>query len=243
MNKTRYERQLCLHEVGEEGQKKLSDAKVLVVGAGGLGSPALQYLVGAGIGKVGIVEYDTISESNLQRQILYRESQVGLSKAQCAGQSLKELNRACVIETYPTYLNQINAPEIIKFYDLVIDATDNAPTRYLIDITCRELSKPWIYGGVEGWSGQLSVFGYSATPIYYTDVFGSYDSSFMHLTMPDNSQRNTSKGIPVIAPLPGVIGSLQAIEAIKIILNRRGVLHNKLLLFDGLNSTFRLIEY
>lgn len=224
--KQRYNRHISLNEIGESGQEKLKQARVLVIGAGGLGSPVLLYLAAAGIGHIGIIDDDTVSASNLQRQILYDNNHVGLPKAFVAQERLQQLNPFCLVTAYPDRLSRENAYEIIKSYHLVIDATDNLPSRYLIDDTCRELNIPFVYGSIREFEGQISVFNYKGGP-RYRDVFD----------YPDDGQQFTQPS-GVLGTLPGIIGSLQANEALKIILELPGILTGKLLTINTLTNTF-----
>ncbi|MCD8164973.1 MAG: HesA/MoeB/ThiF family protein [Bacteroides sp.] len=214
--KERYARQLILPEIGEAGQEKLRKAKVLIVGAGGLGSPIALYLCGAGVGTLGIIDDDTVSISNLQRQILYTEAEQGLPKSQCAVQRLRQLNSETGLHHYPFRLTADNAEEMIRQYDIVVDGCDNYTTRYIINDVCEKLQKPYIYGAISGFSGQVSVFHYQGGPSY-RDLY------------PDEkelSQISPFKG--VIGITPGITGSIQALEVIKIITGCGEVLSGKL---------------
>lgn len=166
----RYNRQILIPEFGIEAQSKLKNAKILVVGAGGLGSPILLYLTAAGVGNIGIVENDTIDSSNLQRQILFSEKNVGQNKSVEAAKRLQELNASVKIEIFQTFLSSQNAMDIIKNYDLVIDGTDNFPTRYLINDACLLLNKPFIYGAIYRFEGQVAVFNH-LNSVCYRDLF------------------------------------------------------------------------
>lgn len=156
----RYDRQMILPEIGEDGQQKLKQAKVLIVGVGGLGSPIALYLTGAGVGCIGLVDDDVVSISNLQRQVLYSEKELGKPKAICAAERLSALNSEITIRTYPTRLTEENAQEIISQYDIVVDGCDNFSTRYLINDICAEMGKVYVYGAICGFEGQVSVFHY-----------------------------------------------------------------------------------
>lgn len=164
--KERYNRQLILPEIGEEGQARLQQARVLIVGVGGLGSPIALYLTGAGVGTIGLIDDDVVSESNLQRQVLYNETEVGLSKAEKAREHLQALNSHVCIKAYPERLTAENAEAIIGQYDLVLDGCDNFATRYLINDTCVRLGKVYIYGAIRAFDGQVSVFNYQGGPDY-----------------------------------------------------------------------------
>ena len=224
--KERYNRHIILQDIGIRGQEKIKATNVLVVGAGGLGSPILYYLTAAGIGHVGIMDDDVVSESNLQRQILYDTTHVGTSKATVAADKLNRLNPFCRITPYTTRLSQDNALEIISEYDIVIDATDNLYARYLINDACVKLGKPFVYGSICEFSGQVSVFNYQNGPTY-RDLF-EYSDDIKNFSQPSG----------VIGALPGIIGSLQVNETIKIILEKPGVLSGKLLTIDILNNTY-----
>lgn len=211
-----------LSEVGEEGQRKIQQAKVLVVGAGGLGCPALLYLTASGIGKIGIVDADSVSLSNLQRQILYQENQIGMSKAEKAKENISALNSDCTIESYCFNLDENNAFDLISNYDMVLGATDNFASRIIIDKCCKEQGKPFIHASISEYEGQLSVFNYNGG-ISYTDLFPERGDDF-------------TQAIGVLGVLPGVMGCLMATEVLKIILGIGEVLSNKLLIYNSLTA-------
>lgn len=225
----RYTRQIIMPEVGDEGQAKLKNASVLCVGAGGLGSPVLYYLTAAGIGKIGIVDHDVLSESNLQRQILHGSKDLGMNKAINARKRLLELNPAQRLDIFDTRLSEANSAQIIEGYDLVIDACDNYATRFIINKACIKNKIPMIYGAISGFIGQVSVF-YPAggTPCYRCLIPGEPATS--------------AEPIGVIGATPGVTGSLQAAEAIKWILGAGTPLTGKLLTMDLLQATSRIIQ-
>lgn len=225
----RFERQTSLKEIGIEGQKKLYNAKVLIVGIGGLGSPISLYLVAAGVGKIGIVDADIVSESNLQRQILYNDSHIGKKKVCVAKEQLKDVYPNINIEIYDTLFTKENAFEIAKGYDIIIDGCDNNETRYLMDSVSKELKIPYIYGAISEFKGQVSVFNYKGC-ISYSDIF------------PQSDNINSNTDIGVIGALPGIVGSIQAMEAIKIITSTGEVLQNKLLTIDALTMDFTIFE-
>lgn len=218
----RYSRQIMLPEIGEEGQARLSAAKVLIVGVGGLGSPIALYLAGAGVGTLGLVDDDVVSLSNLQRQVLYTEEEVGDLKAVCASMRLAALNREIVINTYPTRLTAQNAHELIGQYDIVVDGCDNFATRYVIDDVCAALGKPYVYGAISGFEGQVSVFHYGDVKKSYRDL---YPDEKEILRMPP-----LSKG--VVGVTPAVVGSVEATEVLKIICGFGEVLAGKLWTID-----------
>ncbi len=228
----RYSRHLILPGVGLEGQKKLKAAKVLCVGTGGLGSPVLLYLAAAGIGRLGIIDFDTVDVSNLQRQIIHTVERVGQSKAQSAKERLAQLNPHCQVDLYETQLNASNALDIIAQYDVVVDGTDNFPTRYLVNDACTLLNKPFIYGSILWFEGQVSVFNYQGGPTY-RDLFPE--------PPPPGAVPSCAEG-GVLGVLCGVIGSLQATETIKVILNLGDTLSGRLLLYDALKMKFRELK-
>ncbi len=203
----RYDRQMILPEIGEEGQKKLLDAKVLIVGVGGLGSPIALYLAGAGVGCIGLVDDDVVSISNLQRQVLYSEKELGKSKAVCAAERLSALNSEIKVQSYSTRLTEDNARDIIREYDMVVDGCDNFATRYLINDICIEQGKPYIYGAICGFEGQVSVFN-----------FGKRKKSYRNL-YPDEEEMKRMPPPPkgVMGITPAVVGSIEATEVLKVI--------------------------
>ncbi len=225
----RYNRHIILNEIGEEGQLKLLNAKVLVVGAGGLGVPILQYLTAAGIGNIGIVDADVVSLSNLQRQILYNEDIIGELKADKSKEVLRKLNSDVHIDTYPYMLNSSNAEEIISKYDIVVGATDNFESRKLIDEVTKRQNKAFVHGSIGEFEGQVSVFNYNGA-MSYSDLF------------PETPDPSTLP-LGVIGVLPGIIGSLQACEVIKIVCGIGEILAGKLLIYNALNLNFQVIEF
>ena len=226
----RYSRHILLKEVGETGQEKIKQAKVLVIGAGGLGSPILLYLAAAGVGTIGIMDDDVVSESNLQRQILYDSQCIGIPKVDIASQKLKTLNPYCHIIPLQQRLNQENALDIIKLYDVVVDATDNLLARYVINDACIACGKPFVYGSICEFEGQVSVFNYQGGPSY-RDLF-EYHEDVVNFKQP----------LGVIGALPGTIGSIQASETLKIILESKDTLSGKLLLINLLKGSFQTIR-
>lgn len=222
--KERYNRQILIPNFGEVGQMKLKNAKVLVVGLGGLGSVASVYLVAGGIGKVGLIDNDTVAIHNLQRQVLYREDEVGKSKALSAEKSLKRLNKNVEIIAYNCMLTKDNAEEIIKDYDIVIDCTDNYTTRYLINDICVKLKKPFVYGTIGDTKGQMAVFNYKENAKTYRDLYPEQARL--------EQQGNINKG--VMGVLPSVIASLQVNEVVKMITGIGEVMKDTLFLFDSL---------
>ena len=203
----RYLRQTVLPELGEPGQQKLMNAKVLVVGVGGLGSPVSIYLTAAGVGTLGLVDDDAVSISNLQRQILYTEEEVGQPKVACAARRLHALNSDVKIETYPFRLTQDNVADIVSHYDLVVDGCDNFATRHLLNDTCLEAHKPYVFGAIKGFEGQVSVFSTGDNPRSYRMLYPE-DSVVQPTDIRD-------KG--VLGTTPAIVGSVAATEAIKLI--------------------------
>ncbi|HEV8511649.1 MAG TPA: molybdopterin-synthase adenylyltransferase MoeB [Cyclobacteriaceae bacterium] len=233
----RYSRQILLSELGQEGQQKLKGGSILVIGAGGLGSPALYYLAAAGVGRIGIVDFDIVDVSNLQRQILFTSEDVGKSKAAMARQRLEKLNPLIKIEVHECVLNSQNAMNILVNYDVVIDGSDNLPTRYLVNDACVLLGKTLIYGAIFQFEGQVSVFNEllkdrSRGP-NYRDLFPE--------PPPPEMVPSCSVG-GVLGVLPGIIGSMQANEAIKVLAGIGTTLSGRLLLFDSLDFTTRFVN-
>jgi len=225
--KLRYNRQIILPGIGESGQEKLKAAKVLVVGAGGLGSPVLLYLAAAGIGNIGIIDGDNIDKSNLQRQILYTTEDENKSKSETAKEKLTSLNPLVKITSYSQQLNADNALSIIPDYDIVVDGSDNFPTRYLVNDACVMLNKPFVSGAVYQFEGQVSVFNYNNGPTYrclFPESPGPEES-------PDCSQAG------VLGALTGIIGSMQATEVIKIVTGIGTVLSGRMMLINILENT------
>lgn len=177
-NMERYRKHILLKEIGTEGQRKLGQASVLIVGVGGLGSPVSLYLAAAGVGRIGLMDDDTVSESNLQRQVLYTTEEIGQPKVVCATKRLKALSPETVIETYPYRLENENAVPIISQYDMVVDGCDNYTTRYLINDTCLQLGKPYVYGTIGEFQGQVAVFNY-LNGFSYRDIYP--DESYLKI--------------------------------------------------------------
>ncbi|HPH46523.1 MAG TPA: molybdopterin-synthase adenylyltransferase MoeB, partial [Chryseolinea sp.] len=234
----RYNRHLILKDFGEVAQLKLKNASVLVVGAGGLGSPALLYLTAAGVGTLGIIDFDTVDLSNLQRQVIFTAYDVGKNKAEAASIQLSKRNPLVLLKTYSEKLTSFNALDLIKDYDVVIDGTDNFPTRYLINDACVLLNKPFVYGSILTYEGQVSVFN-------YLDGSGDFSANYRDLfpEPPDPSTVQNCEEAGVLGVLPGIIGTLQANEVIKIITGIGEVLSNKLLLFDSLTLQQNIVHY
>jgi adenylyltransferase/sulfurtransferase len=225
----RYARHLALPEVGLEGQRRLKAARVLCVGAGGLGSPLALYLAAAGVGTIGMVDFDVVDESNLQRQLLHGTSDVGRSKLDSATDRLREVNPHVDVVSHPLRLSSDNALATLAPYDVVVDGTDNFPTRYLVNDACVLLDKPNVYGSVFRWEGQLSVFATDGGPCY---------RCLFREPPPPGLVPNCAEG-GVLGVLPGIIGAAQAMETIKLILGVGSTLAGRLLIFDGLEMTWR----
>lgn len=228
----RYNRQIILPELGEEGQQRLRHAKVLIVGVGGLGSPIALYLTGAGVGTIGLIDDDVVSISNLQRQVLYSEPEVGLSKATQAKKRLEALNSDVKINAYPTRLTKENAADIIRHYDIIVDGCDNFATRYLINDTCVQLGKVYVYGAIRAFDGQVSVFNYQGGPDY-RHVFPD-EAEMLSLPHPP-------KG--VLGVTPGIVGCAEATEVLKIIGGYGEVLSGKLWMIDLKTMETHLISF
>jgi len=228
----RYSRHLLLPEVGLEGQKRLKAASVLCIGTGGLGSPLLLYLAAAGIGRIGIVDFDVVDSSNLQRQVIHGTSSVGKPKVQSAKQQILEINPNCQVDLYETRLSSANALEILQPYDVVVDGTDNFPTRYLVNDACVLLNKPNVYGSIYRFEGQATVFNYEEGP-NYRDLYPE--------PPPPGLVPSCAEG-GVLGILPGIIGVIQATETVKIILGKGKTLSGRLLLFNALDMKFRELK-
>ena len=228
----RYSRHLILPDVGVEGQRKLKAARVLLVGAGGLGSPAALYLAAAGVGTIGIVDFDVVDTTNLQRQILHGTQSVGIPKLESARQRIEDLNPNVHVETLETRLTSENALDIIREYDIVADGTDNFPTRYLVNDACVLLGKPNVYGSIFRFEGQASVFYAKEGPCYRC----------LYAEPPPAGLVPSCAEGGVLGVLPGIIGSIQALETIKLILGRGETLIGRLLLFDALRLKFRELK-
>jgi molybdopterin/thiamine biosynthesis adenylyltransferase/rhodanese-related sulfurtransferase len=227
----RYERQMLLPQLGRAGQEKLHAAKVLVVGAGGLGCPALQYLVAVGVGTIGIADGDIVSLNNLHRQVLYNMQDIGLPKVERAASALQQLNPDTTIITCNERLTAQNALDIIPQFDIVVDGTDNFSSRYLINDACVLLGKPLVYGAVSRFEGQVSVFNYEQEPgvqsANYRDLFPQ---------PPDEGEVRNCAETGVLGVLPGIIGAMQANETIKLITGIGQPLVNRLLTYNALNN-------
>ena len=229
---SRYSRHLILPEVGMEGQRRLKGARVLCVGTGGLGSPLALYLTAAGIGTLGLVDFDVVDSSNLQRQIIHSTKDIGRKKIDSAEEKLSALNPAITIVKHETMLTSANALDILKDYDIVADGTDNFPTRYLVNDACVLLGKPNVYGSIFRFEGQASVFATEAGPCY---------RCLYPEPPPPGLVPSCAEG-GVLGILPGLVGVIQATEVIKLILGKGDSLVGRLLLVDALNMRFRELK-
>ncbi len=229
----RYNRQIILPEIGLSGQQKLKAAKVLMVGAGGLGCPVLQYLVAAGVGGIGIVDDDLVDESNLHRQILYSSADVGKAKAIVAAEKLKTMNPFVQIKAYQERVKLENAEKLIADYDLIIDGSDNFPTRYLVNDTCVALNKTLVFGSIFKFEGHISVFNYLSGP-QYRDIFPE---------APANNDVPNCAEIGVLGVLPGLVGLYMANEAIKIIVEIGEILSGKLMTVNALDNSVTVFKF
>jgi molybdopterin/thiamine biosynthesis adenylyltransferase/rhodanese-related sulfurtransferase len=225
----RYSRHLILPEVGPEGQRRLKAGRVLLVGAGGLGSPAAMYLAAAGVGTLGIVDFDVVDTTNLQRQVIHGTPDVGRPKLDSARDRIAQINPHVTVEGHAVRLTSANAREIVRGYDVVIDGTDNFPTRYLVNDACVLEGKPCIYGSILRWEGQASVFWAGRGPCYRC----------LFAEPPPPGMVPSCAEAGVLGVLPGIIGCVQALEAVKLLLGAGDLLVGRLLLFDALRLQFR----
>jgi molybdopterin/thiamine biosynthesis adenylyltransferase len=222
-----YSRHLLISDFSDLDQQKLMKAKVLVIGAGGLGSPVLFYLAAAGIRNIGIVDSDSVELNNLQRQILFSESDIGKFKVDITASKLKSLNTDCVPVKFCAHWNEFTAPEIVNGYSLIIDCTDNIKARITTDKITRKLGIPFVYGAVDGWEGQVSVFNFKGSKPY-CEIFGFKND------IPEQVP------VGVVGVTPAVTGSIMAAEAIKIILNKGDILYGKMLHISLLNNKWEV---
>ncbi|UJH90972.1 HesA/MoeB/ThiF family protein [Antarcticibacterium sp. 1MA-6-2] len=226
----RYDRQIKLREVGSSGQEKLKNASVLIIGVGGLGCPAAQYLTGAGIGKIGLMDHDKVSITNLHKQVLFNEADVGKSKALVAKDKLQHVNSEIELIAIEEALTIANAENLFKQYDLILDGTDNFETKYLINDVCILTGNPWIYASIYKNEGQLSVFNYQDGPSY-------------RCLFPKTTRQNVScEATDVLGVTPGLLGTLQAAEVLKIILGVGSILSEKLKLINVLTGTEQVLN-
>ena len=228
----RYSRHVIIPEVGMEGQLKLKQAKVLLIGAGGLGAPLGLYLAAAGVGRIGVVDFDVVDLTNLQRQVIHSTRDVGRKKLDSAEESMRDINPHVRVDRFDTALSSENALAILKDYDLVVDGTDNFPTRYLVNDACVLLGKPNVYGSIFRFEGQATVFAYRGGPCY---------RCLYPEPPPPGLVPSCAEG-GVLGILPGLIGLVQATEAVKLILGIGETLSGRLLLYDALNMRFRELK-
>lgn len=230
----KYDRQMILPQVGKEGQKKLKDARILIVGAGGLGAPAALYLAGAGVGTIGIVDADVVSVSNLHRQIIHSVDRVHMNKAQSAQIAIGQLNELVHVETSPFFLTPKNAEELIGKYDFILDAADNFETKFLINDTCVLLEKPFCHAGILQFQGQVMTWVPGNSAPCYRCIFEEIPEEG---AIPNCSQAG------VIGAVAGIIGSMQALEAVKYVLGAGELLTGRMLVFDGLSMNTRVVRF
>ncbi|MCC6586530.1 MAG: molybdopterin-synthase adenylyltransferase MoeB [Bryobacterales bacterium] len=228
----RYSRHLIMPEVGMEGQVKLKAAKIICIGTGGLGAPLAMYLAAAGVGRIGLVDFDTVDVTNLQRQIIHGTSDIGRKKLDSAIDTLKEINPHIQLDRFEVALNSENALDILKDYDIIIDGTDNFPTRYLVNDACVLLGKVNVYGSIFRFEGQATVFGYPGGPCY---------RCLYPEPPPPGLVPSCAEG-GVLGILPGIIGVIQATEAVKLIIGKGEPLVGRLLLYDALGMKFRELK-
>ncbi|TLP59342.1 HesA/MoeB/ThiF family protein [Parasedimentitalea maritima] len=229
----RYARHIVLRELGGPGQKKLKNARILVIGAGGLGAPALQYLAAAGVGTIGVIDDDEVENANLQRQVIHRDEDIGLAKVFSAKKAMEAQNPYVTVLPYHRRLSSENAEALFADFDLILDGTDNFATRYLVNRTAVALGKPLISGALSQWEGQLSLFHPSKGGPCYQCIFPEEPASGL---APSCSEAG------VVGPLPGVVGAMMALEAIKQITGAGEVLRGAMLIYDGLYSETRRIQ-
>lgn len=223
----RYARQLCLAGIGLEGQKRLRAARVLVVGAGGLGSPTLLYLAAAGVGTLGIVDFDCVEPSNLQRQICHTTSRVGTPKVQSAARAIGELNPNVAVKTYDLMFTAANGPKLIEDYDIVVSATDSYSSKFLINDLCVAAAKPYVHGGIMAYGGQVLTY-----------VPGSACLRCLYGAPPTDAADNEATRAGVLGSVAGLVGTIQATEVLKLIAHVGTPLTNKMLMVDGLTMQF-----
>ncbi|WP_294285847.1 HesA/MoeB/ThiF family protein [uncultured Chryseobacterium sp.] len=228
----RYSRQIFIEEIGLEGQRKIINAKVLVIGAGGLGSPVIQYLAAAGVGTLSVADFDEVELHNLNRQVIHNECSVGSSKVESAEKFVKNLNQQVHFTGYQLKINAANAEELISAYDIIVDGSDNFTTRYLVNDTCARLEKPLVYGSILGFYGQVAVFNYQ----------GSRNLRDIFPEPPSDENLPDCDSLGVLGPLPGIVGSMMANLTLNIITNLP-VPVNRLTLVDTWNWTFQTVKF
>jgi len=228
----RYSRQMILPEIGLQGQEKIKDAKVLIIGAGGLGCPVLQYLSSTGVGTLGIIDFDKVELHNLHRQILYSQKDIGKQKALVAAEKLSKQNPSSLLKVFNEMLNENNVFDIISQFDIVVDGSDNFLTRYLVNDTCVKLNKPLVYGSILKFEGQLTVFNHNGSK-GLRDLFPEPPN-------PEDVPNCDENG--VLGTMPGIIGLMMAQETLKLIIGLE-TLRNQLLIVDTINWTYTLVKY
>lgn len=228
----RYSRHLILKDVGVAGQKKLLESKVLVIGAGGLGSPAIMYLAASGVGTIGIVDGDDLELSNMQRQIIHRDEAIGTSKAESAAMRVREINPDVKVNIYPQRVNSENIGKLIQAYDFIIDGVDNFDTKFLINDACVLAEKPFCHAGIREFYGQVLTYVPGEGPCYRC-IFEE---------VPEEGDVDSCSTAGVIGSIPGIIGSIQALEAQKYLTGAGELLTGRILTFDGLTMRFRTVE-
>jgi len=231
-NFSRYSRQIFIEEIGLEGQKKIIDSKVLVIGAGGLGSPVIQYLAAAGVGTLGVADFDEVELHNLNRQIIHTENSVGLSKVKSAETFVEKLNHQVAFTGIEEKINENNAEKILSQYDVIIDGSDNFSTRYLVNDTCVTLRKTLVYGSILGFSGQVAVFNH----------LGSKNLRDIFPEPPFDEEMPDCDSLGVLGALPGIIGSMMALQTLKIITGLP-VHINQLTLIEAMDWRFQTIDF
>lgn len=231
-NNDRYSRQTVIEEIGTKGQEKLKKSSVLIIGCGGLGSPAALYLASAGIGRIGLVDDDIVSISNLQRQILHGEADLLVPKTESAENSIKRINSDIIIDKYQKRLTEDNAEEIFIEYDFIIDATDNFESKFLINDVCVRMKKAFVHAGVMGFKGQVMTYVPGKGPCYRC-IFGD---------IPNDELVNRPEVFGILGTVTGVIGSIEGTEAVKYMLGIGDLLTGRLLSFDALSMTFRIVD-
>lgn len=229
---TRYSRQIFIEEIGVPGQRSIQQTKVLMVGAGGLGSPVIQYLAAAGVGTLGVADFDSVELHNLNRQVIHSEKSIGTSKVDSASAFVKELNSLVCFMAHKSKIDAFNAREIISGYDIVVDGCDNFTGRYIINDACVELNKPLIYGSISAFEGQLAVF----------NLNGSKNLRDLFPDIPDASEIRNCDRNGVLGPLPGIVGSMMALQVLKIITGL-SVESNQLTLIDTLQWNFIKVAF
>ncbi|KAA0127889.1 HesA/MoeB/ThiF family protein [Chryseobacterium sp. SN22] len=228
----RYSRQIFIEEIGLDGQRKIMNAKVLIIGAGGLGSPVIQYLAAAGVGNLAVADFDEVELHNLNRQVIHHEYSVGISKVKSAEQFVKNLNHHVNFIGHRLKIDAANAEELISAYDIIVDGSDNFATRYLVNDTCVKLGRPLVYGSILGFSGQVAVFNYQ----------GSHNLRDIFPEPPSDENLPDCDSLGVLGPLPGIVGSIMAHLALNIITDLP-VPVNRLTLVDTWNWTFQTVDF